>query len=137
MILVIRKARLIRELLEISHDRLLPHEYPKEPLLPGFKCLILQADGVGFGIGAVDTPSALAYASSVRENEAIGPPSMPIVLHVGVEINPVVDLAAAFADEWQAHAIEEPQTAPDVGGSLRTGEVAGGNCRTRGDERRR
>jgi len=62
---------------------------------------------------------------------------MPIVLHVGVEINPVVDLAAAFADERQAHAIEEPQTAADVGGSLRTGEVAGGNCRTRGDERRR
>jgi len=60
MIFIIREAPLIGELLEIPHDRLLPYEYPKEPLLPGFKRLILQADGVGFGIGAVDTPSALA-----------------------------------------------------------------------------
>ena len=34
------------ELLEIAHDRLLPYEYPKKPLLPGFKCLVLQADSM-------------------------------------------------------------------------------------------
>lgn len=56
---------------------------------------------------------------------------MPIVLHVGVEINPVVDLAAAFADKGQAQAIEEARTAADVGGGLGTGVVAGGRWRTR------
>lgn len=51
---------------------------------------------------------------------------MPIVLHVGVQINAVVDLAAALADEGQGHAVEEAGTAADVLGGLQAGEVAGG-----------
>jgi hypothetical protein len=43
---------------------------------------------------------------------------------MGIEINPVVDLAAAFADEGQSHAIEEAQAAADVGGGFAAGEVA-------------
>jgi hypothetical protein len=57
MILIIREAPFIDELFEISHDRLLPYE---EPLLLRFNCIVLQADDVAFGIGAIDTPSALA-----------------------------------------------------------------------------
>jgi len=49
---------------------------------------------------------------------------MPIVLHVGVQINAVVDLAAAFADERQGHAVEEAGTAADVLGGFQAGEVA-------------
>src|ERR1700733_6955349 len=50
MILIIRKASLIGELLEISHDRLLPYEYPEKPPLLRFNCFVLQADGVAFCI---------------------------------------------------------------------------------------
>src|SRR6202046_699993 len=73
MILILREAPLIRELLKISHDRLLPYENVEEPLLLCFKRFVLQADDVAFGIGAIDTPSALAYAASIRENEANPP----------------------------------------------------------------
>jgi hypothetical protein len=45
---------------------------------------------------------------------------------MGVEINPVVDLAAAFTDEGQSHAIEESNAAADIGGSLMSGEVSSG-----------
>jgi len=65
MILIIREAPLIRELLEISHDRLLPYEYSEDPLLLRFNRFVLQADDVVFCIGAIDTPSALAYAASI------------------------------------------------------------------------
>jgi hypothetical protein len=59
---------------------------------------------------------------------------MPIVLHVGVQINAVVDLAAALAYEGQGHAIEEARAAADVLGCFQAGEVAGrhlGNLRWR------
>jgi len=45
---------------------------------------------------------------------------------MGIEINPVVDLAAALADVGQSHAIEEAQTAADIGGGLIAREVASG-----------
>ncbi len=51
---------------------------------------------------------------------------MPIVLHVGVQINAVVDLAAAFADEDERQTVEEPWAAADVGGGFQTGDVAAG-----------
>lgn len=51
---------------------------------------------------------------------------MPIVLHVGVQINAVVDLAAALADEGQGHAVEEARTTADVFGCFQASEVAGG-----------
>jgi hypothetical protein len=51
---------------------------------------------------------------------------MPIVLHVGVQINAVVNLAATLADEGQGHAVQEARTAAEVGGCLRASEVAGG-----------
>ena len=51
---------------------------------------------------------------------------MPIVLHVGVQINAVIDLAAALADEGQGHAVEEARTAADVLGCFQASEVAGG-----------
>jgi hypothetical protein len=68
MIPIIRKAPFIGELLEISDDRLLPYENAEEPLLPGFNRFVLQADGVAFSVGAVDTPSALAYAGRRRRS---------------------------------------------------------------------
>lgn len=55
---------------------------------------------------------------------------MPIVLHVGVQINAVIDLAAAFADEGQGHAVEEAGAAADVLGGFQAGEVAGGSAGT-------
>jgi hypothetical protein len=45
---------------------------------------------------------------------------------MGIEINAVVDLAAAFKDEGQSHAVEEPETAAHVGGSFAAGEVSTG-----------
>jgi len=42
---------------------------------------------------------------------------------MGVQINPVVELAAAFADEGQSHAIEEAQAAANIGGGFAAGEV--------------
>jgi hypothetical protein len=45
---------------------------------------------------------------------------------MGIEINPVVDLAAAFTDEGQSHAIEESNAAAEVGGSLSAGEISSG-----------
>ena len=53
------------------------------------------------------------------------------MLHVGVQINAVVDLAAALADEGQREAIEEARAAADVGGSFEAREVAG-RCGERG-----
>jgi hypothetical protein len=38
---------------------------------------------------------------------------------MGIEINAVVDLAAAFTDEGQPHAIQESNAAMDVGGGVR------------------
>ena len=66
MIPVIREAPLIGELLEIPHDRLLLYENAEKPLLPSFNRLILQEVCVASCVGAVDTPSALAYAASIR-----------------------------------------------------------------------
>jgi hypothetical protein len=51
---------------------------------------------------------------------------MPIVLHVGVQINAVIELAAAFADEGERQAVEEARAAADVGGGFQAGEVAAG-----------
>lgn len=51
---------------------------------------------------------------------------MPIVLHVGVQINAVVNLAPAFADEGQGHVVEEAGAAADVLRGFQAGEVAGG-----------
>jgi len=45
---------------------------------------------------------------------------------MGIEINPVVDLAAALADEGQSHAIEKSEAAADVGSGFTAGEVASG-----------
>jgi hypothetical protein len=42
---------------------------------------------------------------------------------MGIQINPVIDLAAAFADEGQSHAIEEAQAAANIGGGFAAGEV--------------
>jgi hypothetical protein len=43
---------------------------------------------------------------------------------MGIEINAVADLAAALADEGQFHAIQESQTAADIGGGFTAGEIA-------------
>jgi hypothetical protein len=48
------------------------------------------------------------------------------VLHALIEINAVVELAAALADERQIHAVEESQAAADVCGRLATSEIARG-----------
>jgi len=48
------------------------------------------------------------------------------VLHVGIQINAVVDLAAALADEGQPQAIEEARAATDIGRGFEAREVAGG-----------
>jgi len=45
---------------------------------------------------------------------------------MGVEINAVVELAAAFTDEGQPHPVQEPQTAANVGGGFAAGEISGG-----------
>ena len=42
---------------------------------------------------------------------------------MGIEINPVVDLAAALTNEWKTHAVEESETAADVGGGFTAREV--------------
>jgi hypothetical protein len=42
---------------------------------------------------------------------------------MGIEINPVVDLAAALTNEGQSHAVEESETAADVGGGFMAREV--------------
>jgi hypothetical protein len=81
MILVIEEAPLIRKLLEIAYDRLLPYENAEKPLLPSFNRLVLQADDVGFSLGAFDTPSVLAYAVSIPENE-VDPPEPRILAAV-------------------------------------------------------
>lgn len=46
------------------------------------------------------------------------------MLHVSVQINPVVDLAAAFADEGQRQLVEETQAAAQVHGGLTARAVA-------------
>jgi hypothetical protein len=51
---------------------------------------------------------------------------MSIVLHVGIQINAVVGLAAAFADEGKGKTIEEARAAADVRGGFQAGEVAAG-----------
>src|SRR5271169_3059472 len=81
MIFIIREAPLIGELLEVSHDRLLPYEYAEDPQLLRFNRFVLQADDVVFCIGAIDTPSALAYAASIFKNEA-NPPEPRILAAV-------------------------------------------------------
>ncbi len=43
MIFIIREAPLVGELLDISHDRLLPYDNAEKPLLPGFNRFVLQA----------------------------------------------------------------------------------------------
>jgi len=45
---------------------------------------------------------------------------------MSIEINAVVDLAAAFADEGQSHAIEKSETASDIDGGLMASEVSSG-----------
>jgi hypothetical protein len=49
---------------------------------------------------------------------------------MGIEINPVVDLAATLADEGQFHAIKESQTAAHIGGGFTASEIA---SRSRGE----
>jgi len=44
-------------------------------------------------------------------------------LHPRVEINPVVELAAALADEGEVQGVEEAEAAADVGGGFTLGEV--------------
>jgi hypothetical protein len=58
-------------------------------------------------------------------------------LHALVEINPVVELAAALADEGEAHGVEEAEAAADVGGRfalreipIRRGDFLGGRRRS-------
>jgi hypothetical protein len=48
-------------------------------------------------------------------------------LHARVEINPVVELAAALADEGEVHGVEEAKAAADVGGGFTFREVS--ECR--------
>jgi hypothetical protein len=45
---------------------------------------------------------------------------------MGIEINPVVDLAAALTNEGKTHVVEESETAADVGGGFTAGEIPGG-----------
>jgi hypothetical protein len=45
---------------------------------------------------------------------------------MGIEINAVVDLAAALADEGQSQAIEKSDAAAQICGCLMTSEVASG-----------
>jgi hypothetical protein len=45
-------------------------------------------------------------------------------LHARVEINAVVELAAALADEGEVQGVEEAKAAADIGGSFTLGEVA-------------
>jgi hypothetical protein len=45
---------------------------------------------------------------------------------MGIKINAVVDLAAAFTDEGEPHAIEESQTAADIDGGFAAREVSSG-----------
>jgi hypothetical protein len=45
---------------------------------------------------------------------------------MGIEINAIVELAAAFTDEGQPHAIQESNAAADVGGGFIAREVASG-----------
>jgi len=48
------------------------------------------------------------------------------VLHALIEINSVIQLAAALANEGQAHAVEKAQAAAQVGGRFRAREVGRG-----------
>jgi hypothetical protein len=43
---------------------------------------------------------------------------------MGIEINAVVDLAAALANKGESHAIEESQAAADIGGGFTSSEVS-------------
>jgi hypothetical protein len=43
---------------------------------------------------------------------------------MGIEINAVVHLAAAFADEGHLHAIQKSKAATDVGRGFTAGEIA-------------
>jgi hypothetical protein len=45
---------------------------------------------------------------------------------MGIKINAVVDLAAAFTNEWESHAVQESETATEVSGGFAAGEVASG-----------
>ena len=45
---------------------------------------------------------------------------------MGIEINAVVELAAAFTDEGQSHAVQESNAAADVAGGFAAGEISGG-----------
>jgi hypothetical protein len=57
-------------------------------------------------------------------------------LHARVEINPVVELAAALADEGDILGVEEAQAAADVGGGFTLREISGGRGDFRGGRRR-
>jgi len=46
------------------------------------------------------------------------------VLHALIQINAVVELAAALTDEGQPHAVEKAQAAAKIAGSFRSGQVA-------------
>jgi hypothetical protein len=48
-------------------------------------------------------------------------------LHARIEINPVVELAAALADEGEVQGVEEAKAAADVGGCFTFREVS--KCR--------
>jgi len=53
-----------------------------------------------------------------------GPPSLLIVVQPGVEVNAVVDAAAAEADRGDAEPIEEREADAEVFRGLRPGEAA-------------
>jgi hypothetical protein len=49
-------------------------------------------------------------------------------LHARVEINPVVELAAALADEREVHGVEEAEAAAEVCGGFTFREVSKCRC---------
>jgi hypothetical protein len=57
-------------------------------------------------------------------------------LHARVEINPVVELAAALADEGEIYAVEEAEAAADVGGRFTFCEIPRGHGDFLGGRRR-
>jgi hypothetical protein len=60
-----------------------------------------------------------------------GPPSLLIVVQPGVEVNAVVDAAAAEADRGDAQPVEERETDAEVFGGLGPGEAANHRARKR------
>jgi hypothetical protein len=60
VIAIIGEAVLVCELPQVTQDSFLPCVPLLKALSSVFEQLVLQADDVGRGVGAMDTPSALA-----------------------------------------------------------------------------